>query len=248
MKLAEMTWPEVAALSRDVVVVIPTGSLEQHGAHLPLFTDTMLVTSVCESTEDEIADKMLLTPTLWLGASAHHIEFAGSLSNSYEGYSKSLQQTVLSLAKHGFWKFYVVNGHGGNTSLNDIALRELKLEMPKLLLGTVGYFDFVEDLCAELMEGPVKHIQHACEAETSLMMHVAPHLVRTDLRRDDGLTGSVPGIIHPFNERTEAGSLGFATLGTAVKGKQLFDEAVIGLTKAVSTLHQGYELTALTGG
>lgn len=248
MKLAEMTWPEVAALSRDVVVVIPTGSLEQHGAHLPLFTDSILVTSVCESTEKEIPDMMLLTPTLWLGASAHHIGFSGSLTNSFEGYTQSLKQTILSLSKHGFWKFYVVNGHGGNTSLNDIALRELKLENPKLLLGAVGYFDFVESLCAELMEGPSKHIQHACEAETSLMMHVAPHLVRTDLRRDDGLSGSVPGIIHPFDERTEAGSLGFATLGTAEKGKRLFDEAVVSLTKAVSTLHQGYELTSLTGG
>ena len=242
MKLAEMTWPEVGALSRDTVVVIPTGSLEQHGPHLPLFTDSILATAVSEAVERQIGDKVLLTPTLWLGASGHHLPFPGSLSNSMEGYDEALRAVVTSLHRHGFWKFYVVNGHGGNTSPNDIALRKLKETHPNLLIGAVGYFQFCTEECAALMEGPAKSIQHACEAEASLMMHVRPELVRVGKLRDDGLAAQVPGMVHLFDEITEEGSKGYATLANADKGAKLFDAAVNGLCEALGTLYSGYRL------
>ncbi len=242
MKLAEMTWPEVSALSRETVVIIPTGSLEQHGPHLPLFTDSILATAVSEAVEAQIPEKILLTPTLWLGASSHHLAFAGSLSNSFEGYFEALKSTVQSLHRHGFWKFYVINGHGGNTSPNDIALRRLKEENSNLLLGASGYFVYVEELTSTVMEGPVKRIQHACEAEVSLMMHVRPGLVRADKLRNDGLNSPVPGMVHFFDEVTEQGSKGYATLATAEKGRVLFEGAVAGLVDAISTLHTGYRL------
>lgn len=242
MKLANLTWPEVGALSREMVVIIPTGSNEQHGPHLPLHTDSILATAVSEALEAKIESKALLTPTLWLGASSHHLAFPGTLSNSMVGYGEALKAVVESLHRHGFWKFYVINGHGGNTSLNDIALRELKEAHPNLLLGHSGYFAYCADLCAELLEGPVKMIQHSCEAEVSLMMHVRPDLVRADRLRDDGLTIPVPGMVHFFDEVTEEGSRGYATKATAEKGKKLFEKAVDGLVDAISLLHTGYKL------
>ena len=78
MKLAEMTWPQVTALSPDVPIVIPTAALEQHGHHLPLFTDSMLVGEVTRRAEAALADKIVLTPVMWLGNSAHHLDFAGT--------------------------------------------------------------------------------------------------------------------------------------------------------------------------
>lgn len=243
MKLAEMTWPEVGALSRDTVVVIPTGSLEQHGPHLPLFTDSILATAVCEAVEKQIGDKVLLTPTLWLGASGHHLPFPGSLSNSMEGYDEALRAVVTSLHRHGFWKFYVVNGHGGNTSLNDIALRKLKEANPNLLVGAIGYFQFCTEACAGLMEGRAKSIQHACEAEASLMLHLRPDLVRVNKLRDDGLASPVPGMVHLFDEMTEEGSKGYATLANADKGSKLFSAAVTGLVEALCSLYEGYRLS-----
>lgn len=242
MKLADMTWQEVGALDRETVVVIPTGSNEQHGPHLPVFTDSILATAVSEAVEAKIGNKVLVTPTLWLGASSHHLAFPGSLSNSMSGYNEALKAVVESLHRHGFWKFYIINGHGGNTSLNDVALRELKELHPNLLLGHSGYFTYCADLCAELLEGPAKMIQHSCEAEVSLMMHVRPDLVRKDKLRDDGLSMPVPGMVHFFDEVTEEGSRGYATLATAEKGRKLFDRAVDGLVDAVSLLHTGYKL------
>ncbi|MGV3614892.1 MAG: creatininase family protein [Fimbriimonas sp.] len=247
MKLAELTWTEVEAIDREVVVVVPTGSLEQHGAHLPLFTDSLLATAVAEAAEKTLAAQVLLTPTLWLGASGHHLRFPGTLSASYETYEGAIQDVVESLLPHGFRKFMVLNGHGGNTSPNDVAMRRLKARHPEATVGHVGYFAFCEARIAETLEGPAKNMRHACEAETSLMMHLHPHLVRADRRRDDGLASepAVKSPVHHFDEITEAGSLGYATLATAEKGRAIFEAAVEGVVAELRTLADGYVLKGL---
>jgi creatinine amidohydrolase len=244
MKLLEATWQDVDALSRDVVVLIPTGSLEQHGPHLPLFTDSLIVTAVAEAVEARAADRVLLTPTLWLGASGHHLTFAGSLSNSFAGYAAAVQSVVRSLLPHGFRKFYVLNGHGGNTSPNDVALRELKEAHRECTFAHAGYFSFAESVIAETLEGPQKSMMHACEAEASLMMHLHPGLVREDRLRNDGLVSEPPvrGPIHMFEEMTEQGSFGYATFATPEKGRRIFEAAVEGVTEEIVTIAKGYVL------
>jgi creatinine amidohydrolase len=73
MRYANLRWTDIARLEKDrVLVVCPLGSIEQHGHHLPLVTDTALVTAVAEEVEARVADRLLLVPTLWLGASDHH--------------------------------------------------------------------------------------------------------------------------------------------------------------------------------
>ena len=247
MKLAELTWADVEALDREIVVVIPTGSLEQHGRHLPLFTDSLLATAVAEAVEREIPGEVLLTPTLWLGASGHHLRFPGTLSASFETYEGAVNDVVESLLPHGFRKFVALNGHGGNTSPNDVAMRKLKLRHPEATFGHVGYFDFSEAKAAKVMEGPAKRIQHACEAEASLMLHCHPHLVREDRLRDDGLRAepTLVSPVHHFDEITEEGSLGYATLATAEKGRALFEAAVAGVAEELRALFRGYVLKGL---
>ena len=132
MKLAELTWQDAGALDREVVVLIPTGSLEQHGPHLPLFTDSILATAAAEAIEARLSDKVLLTPTAWLGCSGHHLPFSGSLSASFEGYEDTLIQIVESMIPHGFIKFLFINGHGGNVSSNDVVCRKLKSALSRL--------------------------------------------------------------------------------------------------------------------
>lgn len=249
MKLAHLTWPEVEALSRETVVLIPTGSLEQHGPHLPLFTDSILATSVAEAVEAALPDRVLLTPTLWLGASGHHLAFAGSLSASFAAYMGALTSVVESLARHGFYRFFVVNGHGGNTEPNGVALRDLKQRFPNLVIGHSGYYGPIAAEVAQVLEGPVKEIRHACEAEASLMLHLRPELVRKERLRDDGLapTPAVFGMIHTFDEITQEGSLGYATLATAEKGRVIFEAACRAMTEQVSRIAEGYVLTGPDG-
>ena len=246
MILSQMTWQEVSKVSRETVVLIPTGSLEQHGPHLPLFTDSILVTAVAEAVEQQISDVVLLTPTLWLGASGHHLAMNGTLSASFSTYMGAVRDVVKCLVPHGFLKFFILNGHGGNTEPNGVVLRELKAEYPSLWFGHSGYFAFATETSAKVMTGPAKEIRHACEAEVSLMLHVRPDLVRTDKLRDDGLAPDPPvtGMIHTFDEMTEEGSLGYATYADKDKGKAIFDAAVNGVCENLRTLASGYSLKA----
>ena len=247
MILRNLTWLEADAVDREVVVLIPTGSCEQHGPHLPLFTDSILATAAAEAVEKRLASKVLLTPTLWLGASGHHLAMAGTLSASFPTYSGALQDVIESLIPHGFRKFYALNGHGGNTDVNGTALRELKAKYGNCIFGHRGYFSFIGPEIAQIMTGPNKDIRHACEAEASLMMHIAPELVRMDKLRDDGLIADPPvqGVIHHFDEMTEQGSFGYATLATADKGRRLFDLAIEGCVREIETIADGYVLKGL---
>lgn len=246
MVLAAMTWQDVANAPRDAVALIPTGALEQHGPFLPLMTDSILVTAVAEEAERRLPGRVLLTPTLWLGASESHLPFAGTLSASFAGYGAALGAVVESLLAHGFHRYFVLNGHGGNTAPNAVALRELKARHPEATFGTAAYPEFGAAVIARTLAGPAKTMLHACEAETSLMLHVAPDLVRMDRVRDDGLYPDPPvvGMVHGFDEVSEEGPLGYASLATAEKGRAIFEACVEGLVKNLEWLADGYVLNA----
>ncbi len=240
MILSRMTWKEVDVLDRETIILIATGSCEQHGGHLPVFTDSILATAVAEKVEKNLVGDVLLLPTIWLGASGHHLPFAGSISSDDESYINQMVNIFDSFARHGFWKFYIVNGHGGNQSVNDLALRRVKIDNPKIQCGHSGYYSYAAEEVASILEGPSKTILHACEAEVSLMLHVHPELVREDLLVDDGYKSQALGMVYNFDEISDEGSLGFATFATAEKGKKIFDASVEGLTKALKWLrHDG---------
>ncbi|MDR3691656.1 MAG: creatininase family protein [Fimbriimonas sp.] len=247
MKLQDATWQDVEGFRRDCVVLIPTGSLEQHGPHLPLFTDSLIVTAVAEAVEARLTESVILIPTLWLGASGHHLRFPGSLSSDFDSYMGEIQSCVESLLPHGFHKFYILNGHGGNREPNGIAARRLKEAHLQATIGQSAYFDFVKTVISDTLEGPLKEMRHACEAETSLMLYLHPDLVRTGKLRDDGLASdpAVAGMVHHFDEITEQGSYGYATLATAEKGERIFDAAVKQVTQEIDRVANGYFLRGL---
>ena len=78
MKLSELAWPVVAALSKDTPVVFPVAALEQHGHHLPVFTDSLLCGEIVRRAEERLGDRVLFAPMTWLGNSDHHLDFAGT--------------------------------------------------------------------------------------------------------------------------------------------------------------------------
>lgn len=249
MRLGYSTWREVQGIGRERVCLIPTGSLEQHGAHLPLFTDSLLVTRIAELAEQERSERVLLFPTLWLGCSQHHRAMAGTLTASMGTYQSVLCEVVECALQDGFYKFFVLNGHGGNTEPNGVALRELKARHPHGVFAHAGYFHLIpEEAQARILEGPFKKIKHGCEAETSLMLHFYPELVRRENLRDDHLK-MVPeapaglSYVQHFDEITEGGSLGYATLASEAKGRELARLAVEGVVRAIDHLYEGYVMT-----
>src|SRR5262245_14657163 len=102
MNLADMTWPAVGDLPKDLPVVIPVAALEQHGHHLPVFTDSMLLGEVIRRVAERFEEEVLFAPLLWLGNSDHHLDFAGTLSAAPRVYLDVLNQMAENFLHHGF--------------------------------------------------------------------------------------------------------------------------------------------------
>ena len=102
MRLEEMNWPEVAAVAHDLPVVVPIAAVEQHGRHLPVFTDSMLLGEVVRRAAEPLGDRVVWAPLLWLGNSHHHLDFAGTLSAAPRTYLDVLGDLIDNLVGHGF--------------------------------------------------------------------------------------------------------------------------------------------------
>src|SRR5438128_3306040 len=100
MELPELTWPAVAALPKSTPVVIPVAALEQHGLHMPVFTDSLLLGEVVRRTKEQVGDRVLFTPLMWLGNSHHHIDFPGTVSASPRVYLDLLIDLVENFIFH----------------------------------------------------------------------------------------------------------------------------------------------------
>jgi len=114
VRLHELSWPAVAAVSRDVPAVVPIAAVEQHGRHLPIFTDSMLLQEVVRNAAPRLEDRIVWAPLLWLGNSHHHLDFAGTLSAAPRTYLDLLGDLIDNLVGHGFRRIVLLNGHGGN--------------------------------------------------------------------------------------------------------------------------------------
>ena len=112
--LQELSWPSVEAVAKDLPVVVPIAAVEQHGRHLPVFTDSMLLGEVVRRARGMLGDRVVWTPLLWLGNSHHHMDFAGTLSAAPRTYLDLLADLIDNLVTHGFQRITLLNGHGGN--------------------------------------------------------------------------------------------------------------------------------------
>jgi creatinine amidohydrolase len=137
---------------------------------------------------------------------------------------------------HGFSRFYVLNGHGGNSDSNRTVLRKAKADNPNHWFAHSTYFDLIHGVIEETLQGPSKRMTHGCEAETSLVMHLRPDLVRHNELRKGGLDfqPEVSGMINLFDEVTEAGFYGYPQFACAATGEKLFDAAVAAVEDQVS--------------
>jgi creatinine amidohydrolase len=228
MLLAEMNWPRVAALSKDTPVLIPVAALEQHGHHMPVFTDSMLLGEVVRRTHERLGDKVLVAPLMWLGNSHHHMDFAGTMSASPRTYLDLLSDMMENMITHGFKRIVIINGHGGNDVPGKQAVFEMRQRYRQrsdlcLLFATYWL------LGGKPHEAGLKMNQnrmgHACEWETSMMLRINPHLVGDlskvpDVDWGNAFEPASRGWI--TKDRTEPGHIGFPREATAEKGETLF--------------------------
>src|SRR5438105_6080151 len=232
MKFHEMTAPELGQVSRDQIVVLaPIAACEQHSRHLPTWTDTLLVTAVAEGAEQRLPRQVLLLPTLWLGASSHHLPLGGTLSARVDTHIGMLCDLLTPLLEDGYQRVLLLNGDGGNIDTMHVALRRLQPGWRDRILAAACYWELAEQELAALAEGPRKGMGHACEFETSMVLALRPDLVRRELIRDDPLAEDplLRGLFaaDDMKQRTDHGAAGYPELATAEKGRA-FLEATVG--------------------
>ena len=181
----DLTTTDLAALAENTpVAALVLGAIEQHGPHLPLATDRIIGDSLLELAGEQLAADfpLLVLPSLQLGASEEHAGFAGTLSLSPEQMKHQVAAVGDGLARCGFERLVLVNAHGGNIGwMNDAAL-ELRRRLG-LLIVKASYMQFEPPTellsAAELRDG-----LHGGLAETAMMLHIAPALVRMERAQD----------------------------------------------------------------
>lgn len=233
-----LTWAEMNdAIAMQKVVILPTGSTEQHGRHLPLDVDVFLVESVCLEAGRRAPDKILVLPPIAYGLNRHHIDFPGTIHIEPEVFIAFGLNILKSVAYHGFTHLLLVNGHGSNTPLIDLIARRVTLETASVC-GALGYFGLAMAAFNAIKDTEV--MAHADEFETSLYLHLAPERVQMDkAQADDDVRGKYVSsdsvYTNPvrFNDYwgrwTRLGVHGDPTTATAEKGKAIFEAAVTGL-------------------
>jgi len=227
MLLSDLSWPAVEKLSRDIPVVVPIAAVEQHGHHLPLQTDSLLLGEIVQRVESERAERILVTPLMWLGNSHHHLDFPGTLSCPPRDYLNLIVGLLNNLITHGFRRILLLNGHGGNDVPGKQATFEVRQQFrlrDDLLLLFTTYWSLGGRPWESMPEIQQREMGHACEWETSMVMRIAPHLVGN--HRDAPVVE--PG--NPFTpatrawitkERSTLGHIGWPHLASVEKGEHL---------------------------
>lgn len=241
---AKLTWPEInEAVRAKKVPVVPIGSTEQHGPHLPLDVDCVLPTGVAYDAAERVPDRMLVLPTIAHGYTGHVMDFPGTINIHYQHFIEMILDVCKSLAYHGFKKIILLNGHGSNMPNLDLVARRANLETDAEVVFCAWWSlltidkEFLPRWREAYFPGGWSH---ACELETSAYLHLDRENVREDKIRegrvtynDEGseflwgdLLGHGPAHLTTWTSTyTKEGVMGAAHLATAEKGKAAVEEA-----------------------
>lgn len=243
----EQKWTDTAA-NVNKVIVAPLGSLEQHGHHLPLLTDTLIISEIARRAESELGEEALFLPALWLGASDHHRAFGGTVSAANDHYVKILEDLVESLIGAGFRKIFLLNGHGGNITPGRQAIYNVQLrhrDDKELYVAFTSWWAIAAEQVAAIQGLEAKAVTHACEQETSMILRIRPELVSMERATGANITFAsdfyVPDFSRPsrvdvaraFHQLSRTGAFGHPEIASVEKGEALFAAAAGEVVKFV---------------
>lgn len=238
----EQKWTDTSG-HREKVVVAPLGSLEQHGHHLPLLTDTLIITEVARRAEAELGAEALFLPTLWLGASDHHRAFGGTVSAANDHYVKILEDMVESLIGAGFRRIFLLNGHGGNITPGRQAIYNVQIrhhddpDAKELFVTFTSWWAIAAEQVAAIQGLEAAAVTHACEQETSMILRIRPELVEMSEATGANITfpsefywpdfsrPSRVDVARTFDQLSRTGAFGHPEIASVEKGEALFAAA-----------------------
>lgn len=247
MKWECLSAHEMNRIPRDTVVVLPVGSIEQHGAHLPLGTDSMIVEGIVEAVDQAFGGSLLILPVQRIGCSDHHMGFPGTLTLRHETLLSAVLETLSAVVRHGFRRILVLNSHGGNQAIGEVIAQQAAGLCPDTEVVFATWWRVCADELRGIADGEFREVCHACEFETSLMLALHPRLVDMTLARDGGEPrGNVPrperlrarwGAVLPaaFERLSAHGVYGRPTLASEHKGRRILDAAVKALCELIDS-------------
>ncbi len=232
---------ESAFSKTERVVLIATGHTEQHGYHLPVNTDTLIIDAIARGVEAALPHQIVRVPTLPYGVSMHRDQFPATLTIQPRAWEDLVLQLVGAFVKQGFDKFYLINGHGGNHSFLVNVVKYAGDRWPGIFCATAflyltgaGY-DAIKQLRTSVLPGGMGH---ADELETSFILHLRPELAHMERAVDetdfiatpeyymDWVEGGALIANPPWTDDTRTGAYGQPLAATAQKGAAWLQAAI----------------------
>lgn len=235
------------------VVLISTGHTEQHGYHLPMNTDTVIIGAITEGVVRAIPERAEMLPVLPYGVSTHRNEFAGTFNMGGRVYEDFMLAVLAELAGRGADRFYLMSGHGGNCSfLVNVAKyageRHVGIFAATTWLHTSGRI--ASPVVQQYRRSGIGGMGHAGELETAYMLHLRPELCHMERVVDeiefistpdyymDWIEGGSLVANPPWSDDTATGSYGAGSVATAENGKRWLEAAIAEKIAHVEEIHE----------
>ena len=237
------------------VLIVPIGHTEQHGYHAPLSTDTIIIEAIGQGTAQAAPQETLCLPVFPYGVSTHRRSFPGTFNAGGRAFEDFWLAVVDTLVARGFTRLYLMSGHGGNSSFLVNVVKYAGEKYPQIFCATSFLYLSGPMGVAALdakRQSPLGGMGHACELETSLMLHLRPDLVHLERAVDemdfistpsyymDWIEGGALTANPPWDDDTRTGAYGAGTLGTAEKGEYWLKVAIEEKVGHVHEIHEQY--------
>ena len=242
----EHTWPELReAAAQDRVVLLPVGTIEQHGPHLPLSTDCITSREIARCVVETAPHAAILMPQVYYSFNFHHLDFPGTIAVDGHTIIDYVTDIGKSIAHHGFKKILLVNGHGSNVPFLDIAARNIT-NHSEAVAAMVSWWSLAEPVLSEIRDAEYPGgLAHGCELETSVILHFRPDLVQMDQAEKDISYPRTqyffwdlqrPSPVHFqefFSRNSRTGTKGDPTVASAEKGARVVECVVRNMVRVV---------------
>ncbi len=232
------TWQELGEIVKNQpVVVLPIGSVEDHGLHLPLDTDNFIIWSICNEAARRADGEVLLLPLIPYGFETHHMDFPGTIDIRMEHLLNFVLDITKSLAHHGFKRILIADGHGSNMPILELVARRTILETESLCAAFIWPSLAIREIRV-VRESERGGMSHACELETSVYLHLDGQRVQMDkavkemgMPRSefvwlDLVEGPPVRLVDYWTGFSKSGVNGDPTVATAEKGRIIFEAVV----------------------